>query len=247
MQRVRCAFFAEPRRARRVTRRCAHRREVERTHALRLSRTVIGGPTDVGSRGHGTIRAWLITPIDATAARTDAGGWSCARTAQAPARPETASVRQHRRGRAPGRNDRAASRARRDRVRARDVDGELQPLRGRTTRIRSADHGSRLPPVALGDDTDSRRLAVRPQLPQSGSTQRDWLPAGRGRALAHAIDEFLDAAHREIPRAFESDEYDSRQRELVAEITEEKRALDETGTESWRFKDGHSCSKRRGG
>jgi len=45
------------------------------------------------------------------------------------------------------------------------------------------------------------------------------LPAGRGAELAGAMDEFVEAARREIPRAFESEEYDRRQRELVAEIT----------------------------
>ena len=44
------------------------------------------------------------------------------------------------------------------------------------------------------------------------------LPAGRGVEFARAMDEFVDAARREIPRAFESDEYDRRQREIIAEI-----------------------------
>ena len=44
------------------------------------------------------------------------------------------------------------------------------------------------------------------------------LPAGRGDEFARAMDEFVDAARREIPRAFESEEYDRRQREIVAEV-----------------------------
>ncbi|GIU96090.1 MAG: ATP-dependent protease [Gaiellaceae bacterium] len=44
------------------------------------------------------------------------------------------------------------------------------------------------------------------------------LPAGRGAEFAHAMDEFVESARREIQRAFESEEYDRRQREIVAEI-----------------------------
>ena len=44
------------------------------------------------------------------------------------------------------------------------------------------------------------------------------MPAGRGVEFAEAMDEFVEAARREIPRAFESEEYDRRQREIVAEI-----------------------------
>lgn len=44
------------------------------------------------------------------------------------------------------------------------------------------------------------------------------LPAGLGAQFAHAMDEFVDAARHEIPRAFESDEYDRRQREILSEI-----------------------------
>ena len=48
------------------------------------------------------------------------------------------------------------------------------------------------------------------------------LPAGRGTEFARAMDEFVEAARREIPRAFESEEYDRRQREMVAEIAQER-------------------------
>jgi lon-related putative ATP-dependent protease len=53
------------------------------------------------------------------------------------------------------------------------------------------------------------------------------LPAGRGTALAQDVEEFLRAARREIPRAFESEEYERRQREAVAEITRGREALTE--------------------
>jgi lon-related putative ATP-dependent protease len=51
------------------------------------------------------------------------------------------------------------------------------------------------------------------------------LPAGRGDELAVALDEFIAAARRELRRAFESEEYDHRQRETLAEIQERRHAL----------------------
>src|SRR3990170_53380 len=48
------------------------------------------------------------------------------------------------------------------------------------------------------------------------------MPAGRGAEFARAMDEFVEAARREIPRAFESEEYDRRQREIVAEIAKQR-------------------------
>jgi lon-related putative ATP-dependent protease len=53
------------------------------------------------------------------------------------------------------------------------------------------------------------------------------LPPGRGTALAHDLEEFLEAARREIPRAFESEDYDRRQREIVAEIARRREAMTE--------------------
>lgn len=44
------------------------------------------------------------------------------------------------------------------------------------------------------------------------------LPAGRGAELASQMDEFLRSARREIPRAFESEDYERRRRELLATI-----------------------------
>ncbi len=51
------------------------------------------------------------------------------------------------------------------------------------------------------------------------------LPAGQGTAFARAMDEFLSAAQREIPRAFDSETYESRRREALAEITGRREAL----------------------
>ena len=50
------------------------------------------------------------------------------------------------------------------------------------------------------------------------------MPAGRGAEFAKAMDEFVEAARREIPRAFESEEYDRRQREIVAEIAKQRQS-----------------------
>ena len=44
------------------------------------------------------------------------------------------------------------------------------------------------------------------------------LPAGRGAELARDMDEFLRAARHEIPRAFESEDYERRRHEIMAEI-----------------------------
>jgi lon-related putative ATP-dependent protease len=52
------------------------------------------------------------------------------------------------------------------------------------------------------------------------------LPAGRGDEFARALDEFLETARRELRRAFESEDYERRQRETLAEIQEQRHALD---------------------
>jgi lon-related putative ATP-dependent protease len=57
------------------------------------------------------------------------------------------------------------------------------------------------------------------------------MPAGRGSEFAKAMDEFVEAARREIPRAFESEEYDRRQREIAAEIARERQKQEDALTE----------------
>jgi lon-related putative ATP-dependent protease len=57
------------------------------------------------------------------------------------------------------------------------------------------------------------------------------LPAGRGAELARAMDEFVEAARREISQAFESEEYDRRQREIAAEIAAEREREEEELTQ----------------
>jgi hypothetical protein len=56
------------------------------------------------------------------------------------------------------------------------------------------------------------------------------MPAGRGVEFAKAMDEFVDSARREIPRAFESEEYDRRQREIVAEIARQRQSEEDALT-----------------
>ncbi|HUP33247.1 MAG TPA: ATP-binding protein [Gaiellaceae bacterium] len=51
------------------------------------------------------------------------------------------------------------------------------------------------------------------------------MPPGRGEALAADVDELLRGARREIPRALESEEYERRQQEVVADIAARREAL----------------------
>ncbi|MER3410077.1 MAG: ATP-dependent protease [Thermoleophilia bacterium] len=51
------------------------------------------------------------------------------------------------------------------------------------------------------------------------------LPPGRGQELARDMDEFVQAARRELARAFESEDYDRRQREIVAAVQRRRDAL----------------------
>src|SRR5215468_6801536 len=51
------------------------------------------------------------------------------------------------------------------------------------------------------------------------------LPAGQGRRLAKAMTSFLEAAQREIPRAFESEEYLRRREHSLAEVSARRAKL----------------------
>jgi lon-related putative ATP-dependent protease len=53
------------------------------------------------------------------------------------------------------------------------------------------------------------------------------LPAGRGAELAHDMEEFLRSAQREIPRAFESEDYEKRRQEIMADVGARRDAVDE--------------------
>jgi predicted ATP-dependent protease len=51
------------------------------------------------------------------------------------------------------------------------------------------------------------------------------LPPGRGRALATDLEGFLEAARRDIPRAFESEDYERHRREALSELDQRRDAL----------------------
>ncbi len=51
------------------------------------------------------------------------------------------------------------------------------------------------------------------------------LPQGRGRKFAADLDGFLQAAQRDIPRAFESEDYERHRREALAELAQRRDAL----------------------
>jgi len=51
------------------------------------------------------------------------------------------------------------------------------------------------------------------------------IPAGRGRRLAMAMTSFLEAAQREIPRAFESEHYARRREQALAEVSTRRATL----------------------
>jgi hypothetical protein len=58
------------------------------------------------------------------------------------------------------------------------------------------------------------------------------MPAGSGAAFAHDMDALLEVLKREIPRAFESEEYEERRREITGEIAARRTQL---GDELKRF------------
>ena len=51
------------------------------------------------------------------------------------------------------------------------------------------------------------------------------LPQGRGRKFAADLDGFLEAAQRDIPRAFESEDYERHRREALSELSKRRYAL----------------------
>ncbi len=60
---------------------------------------------------------------------------------------------------------------------------------------------------------------------QADSPHAIRLPQGKGRALAADLDGLLEAASRDIPRAFESEDYARRRREALAELQKQRDAL----------------------
>ncbi len=51
------------------------------------------------------------------------------------------------------------------------------------------------------------------------------MPQGRGRKFATDLDDFLEAAQRDIPRAFESEDYERHRREALAELSQRRDTL----------------------
>lgn len=51
------------------------------------------------------------------------------------------------------------------------------------------------------------------------------MPQGHGRKLACDLDSFLEAAQRDIPRAFESEDYERHRREVLAELSQRRDTL----------------------
>src|SRR5262249_33388075 len=85
-----------------------------------------------------------------------------------------------------------------------------------------------------GTGRESTGLAAPRPFPATRPTPPDWVyvhnfaepdrprsfsvPAGQGRRLAKAMTSFVEAAQREIPRAFESEDYGRRREQSLAEV-----------------------------
>jgi len=82
--------------------------------------------------------------------------------------------------------------------------------------------GARAPAQPTPDDWVYVHNFANPDRPNAIA-----LPAGRGTAFARDMDAFLEAVSREIPRVFESEEYDERRRQIISEIAGERERLEE--------------------
>lgn len=108
--------------------------------------------------------------------------------------------------------------------------------------LRISAHGYNL--FVVGSDGSGRETAVRAfaeRLASSRPTLPDWiyvhnfrdpdrprairLPAGHGRRFAAGMRQLIETARREIPRAFESDDYEHRRRDVVANLAPKRTAL----------------------
>ena len=95
-----------------------------------------------------------------------------------------------------------------------------------------------------GRPGSGRATTAREYLEQAALTQpvpNDWvyvhnfvdpyrpraisLPPGEGNRLSRRIDELVEAARREIPRAFESEDYERRRNEMISQLQERQQAL----------------------
>jgi lon-related putative ATP-dependent protease len=133
-----------------------------------------------------------------------------------------------------------------------ETTAEVQPLEGTVGQPRATDaiefglavgdRGYNLFAVgAEGSGRETTVLAYAERAAAERPTPSDWvyvynfadsdrpnairLPPGRGASFAKDMDAFVEAVEREIPRAFESEEYDKRRRDAVAEISPRRSAL----------------------
>jgi hypothetical protein len=131
---------------------------------------------------------------------------------------------------------------------------EVKPLEGTVDQPRAlealdygldiATHGFNL--FVAGAPGSGRRTTVLDFLSVRAPTRRtpdDWvyvhnfrkpdrptaiaLPAGRGAVFAREMDGLLEVLKREIPHAFESEEYEQRRREIVGEVAAQRVQLEE--------------------
>lgn len=129
---------------------------------------------------------------------------------------------------------------------------EVEPLQGTIGQPRALDaiefgldmhnHGYNL--YIAGVPGSGRETTVRDYLLRyapSRPTPPDWiyvhnfyepdrpnaipLPAGRGAAFAREMEAFLETAQREIPHAFESEQYARRRQEALSELTQRRAAI----------------------
>jgi len=129
---------------------------------------------------------------------------------------------------------------------------EVEPLNGTIGQPRALDaiefgldvqnHGYNL--YVAGVPGSGRETTVRDYLGRYARTRPtppDWvyvhnfdeadrpnaipLPAGRGVQFAREMDEFLATARQEIPRAFESEDYERRRRDALAELGQQREEL----------------------
>ena len=198
---------------------------------VRLGRSLFSARTDGVTTGRADHRKHGENRASATRSAADSRRQAAARGASPPAPPVRATrdarFPDDRRCRATRRDDRTATSAGRDRVRARAWTRTASTCSSQDSLARVAG--------APSSTTSGSARATRPvpddwvyvhnfSVPDRPNAIR--LPAGLGTRFAADMDEFVAGARREIPRAFESDDYDHRRRELLAEASRRQESLE---------------------
>src|SRR5262249_16059992 len=93
------------------------------------------------------------------------------------------------------------------------------PGTGRESTVLTAGRSFAAPRATPGDWVNVHNFA-EPDRPRAFP-----IPAGQGRRLAKAMTSFLEAAQREIPRAFESEDYARRREQSLAEVSTRRAKL----------------------